>query len=504
MRENTTRRELLAGLAAVGAAGMAGCLASAPRSSRPECGQQLPAASPADSTLEGRLDADTSGDGIPDLLVHAHGLDPQRKHVFVSVEMDTAVECPREQFEFARQAFATAPIENPDGSTGLDIHFLVDDRSENATSEESDVPSYEIPQQFHWQTMTTDGFDHRHRGHRHLVLTTNIGDNGWFGNEFVLATEPGRQARLVDLLAAQCAGRFHKQIETHESRDATLEPLWLPDENEVSIDRLHEEIDWELVEKNLPKTTPSTYWYEQRYAHVAPDRDMPAPRNEVPEETDARHDTSGDGIPDELLMKADVFEDASPLRKNVFIEVDHLANVSRDAVQQRMEAVQSVFADAPVRNPDGSMGIDLHYVIEDEIPETDSIDLEDVVYQYKPTYFRHQGMGFFYIVFTETADDALGLYYQNSILTELEQSTVLHEIGHALGLRPHHDGVDDFAFTFPEYTSIMNYNAPSFGPLCFAGDGGHPASPNDWEIITEQLPYVVPSPSKLIYEVIIE
>jgi hypothetical protein len=448
-------------------------------------------------SIEGRLDTDTSGDGIPDLVLAAHDLDPERKHVFVSFDVDTEKDY-TSQLAFARRVFATAPIENPDGSTGIDVHFLANDT--DPVEEEAGLLTYNIPVYFHWNTETTSGFGRRHRGHRHLVLTDNLGFEGWMGNKFVLGVEPGLDGRLVDLLAAQFAGRFDPLIETGENGSTVLEELWFPDEKQVSIERLHAGIDWELVETNLSKTTPSTYWYEQRYAHMASDRSVPEPRTALPEDRGASHDTSGDGIPDSLLRTAEVFEDASPLRKNIFVEVDHLANVSRETVRQQMDMVQTVFADAPVRNPDGSMGIDLHYTIEDEIPETSSITMDDVTGRFRSTYFRHEGHGFFYLVFTELLEGASGTYDQESIVTEPNPATVLHELGHALGLLPFIDGVDDRRFTPAEYASVMNYNRPDFDPLYFSSGDGHPDAPNDWAHIDEQLDSRVPYPTDLLLE----
>lgn len=491
-----TRRGLLASLGALGTGGLAGCLA-APESGGAIWRQQLTALPPAELSVEGQLDADTSGDGIPDLVVAAHDLNPERKHAFVSIDVDTDRDY-TSQLAFARQVFATAPIANPNGSTGIDVHFLIHDSE--PVEEEAGALTYNIPVYFHWDTETTSGFDHRHRGHRHLVLTDNLGFDGWIGNKFVLGIEQGLDARLVDLLAAQFAGRFDPLIETGETGPAALEELWFPEEKEVSAGRLHAGIDWELVEANLPKTTPSTYWYEQQYAHMASDRFAREPRTELPEDRSIGHDTSRDGIPDSLLTTAEVFEDASPLRKNIFVEVDHLANVSRETVQQQMETVQTVFADAPVRNPDGSMGIDLHYTIEDEIPETNSITIDDVTGRLKSTYFRHEGQGFFYMVFTEVLEDANGTYDQNSIATEPNPATVLHELGHALGLLPFLDGVDDRKFTFVEHPSVMNYNRPDFDPLCFSSGDGHRDAVNDWELIDEQLADRVPYPTELMAE----
>lgn len=499
-----TRRGLLTTLTA-GAAGTAGCLVSAPETVG--CGEEVTSVLDTDAPIEDRLgsereyrlDRDRSGDGIPDLVLAANGFDPARKHAFVRVDLAVDVAC-HEQFDYARSVFADAPVDNPDGSTGIDVHFTVRDRTDETIPEEADVSNFSKAQRYHWKTEWTDGFDRRDRGHRHLVIEETVPFGGWYGNYLLLTIERGLNSRLVDLLAAEFAGRFDPLIPDEEAGDPGLEPLWFPDETGVSPQRLLAEIDWEVVEANLSSTTPSTRWYEERYAHLAPERDVPDPLSEPPENRDEYHDTSGDGIPDSLLESAEIFEDASPLRKNVFVEVDYLEGVSRDRVDRQMSKVAEVFAEAPVRNPDGSMGIDFHYVVSDEIPETVVLTLDRATRQFRREYFDRDGMGFIYVVFGEDVHEVRGRYGRGGfIITQPNFSTVLHEIGHSIGLDPRHDGIDDFEFSFEEYPSVMNYNSDTVvEPFAFSSGDAHPDAPSDWDIVERRLDDHVPRPSRLL------
>jgi uncharacterized repeat protein (TIGR01451 family) len=92
-------------------------------------------------------DEDTDGDGIPDcwelngvdwnhdgiidLALPAMGANPLRKDIFVEADYMTNGVKSRKPIQAAldqvRDAFATAPVNNPDGSTGISLHLQVDE-----------------------------------------------------------------------------------------------------------------------------------------------------------------------------------------------------------------------------------------------------------------------------------------------------------------------------------------------------------------------------------------
>jgi hypothetical protein len=76
---------------------------------------------------------DVDRDGTVDLDLPAMGADPERKDLFVEVDymVDPAGTPYRPRGASTRlvvQAFENAPIENPDGSTGIDLHVTVDEQ----------------------------------------------------------------------------------------------------------------------------------------------------------------------------------------------------------------------------------------------------------------------------------------------------------------------------------------------------------------------------------------
>jgi hypothetical protein len=525
MADRSGRRQFLVGIAGLGTVAIGGCAARAPSggSEATPSEETAPGNSSSEQTPSGEtptgedgrqslpelgsdMETDTSGDGIPDLLVEridaVEGLDPYRKNVLVEVDPVIGVEY-RESLAFARSVFADAPVENPDGSTGIDVHFVVDDPIPRA-----DTSAF-VQRDYHFGRYDTSVFDRRHRGFRHLVLLDSLSPDDWYADRFFMATEADRGGRLVDVLAAHVAGRFDPLVaDAADARDADADaqdadadttdtqgedtgPLWLPDREDPTADALLAAIDWELLAENLPKAAPSTWWYERKYAHLAEGSEESAPdateADLGPAVGEPDKDTSGDGIPDRLLLNADVFEGASPLRKNVFVEVDHTTGVPRQVVEQRMREIEAVFADAPVRNPDGSMGIDVHYVIEDAIEVEGVIDAGSAD-EFRTEHFDRLLKGYYYMVFVPNLENVAGrASHQGEILfTEPRPSTPLHELGHALGLYATRPGVDQRRYPFEEYPSAMNYNAPPHA-LVFADDTAHPVAPNDWAVIERLL-----------------
>jgi len=514
MRDPQSRRRFLKAGLGLGTVAVAGCGARPP-SDGSESDQSGPDRTPTASAtrsdptptdtdepslpeLGDDLETDTSGDGIPDLLVERiadeEGLgavDPYRTNVFVEVDHVEGVDS-GEALSFARSTFADAPVENPDGSTGIDVHFVVDEPIPQAGSTAA------IQRDYHFGFDGTSVFDRRHRGFRHLVVFDDL-SAGWYADPFVLAVESGRGGRLVDALAAHLAGRFDPLVAAGATTES--DRLWLPGAEDATAAQLLDAIDWDLVARNLPKAAPSTRWYERKYAHLPPDSDVPPPdateEDLGPAVGDPEKDTSGDGIPDRLLVNADVFEGADPLRKNVFVEVDYERGVPRETVEQRMREIQTVFADAPVRNPDGSMGIDVHYVVSDELAIDGQITREDAD-TFRTEHFDRLLEGYFYMMFVEDFAEVAGVATQsgNILFAEPSASTALHELGHALGLYPIRPGVDQRRYPFTEYPSVMNYNAPRHA-LVFADDTAHPEAPNDWAIIERLLPDEQPPMSLL-------
>jgi len=523
MHDPPSRREFLATALMLGSVGVAGCGSQSPNGESGESTptptdeptsteestpspteQSTPTEDPSLPELGTDFETDASGDGIPDLLVEPIAdeedideINPYRKNVLVEVDRVEGVAA-EETLSFARSVFADAPVENPDGSTGIDVHFVVD----GSVPQVDTAPS--IPIDYHFGRDRTSVFDRRHRGFRHLVVLNEL-YTGWYADTWVLAVEDGQGGRLVDALAAHLAGRFDPLAgaESEGAGDAMTDQLWLPDAADATADQLHEAIDWNLVAEHLPATTPSLHWYERKYAHLPENSEVPPPdatEDDLgPAVGEPDKDTSGDGFTDEELLEADAFEqfEPDPLRKNVFVEVDYQEGLSRDLVEQRMQEIQAVFANGPVRNPDGSMGIDVHYVISDELDVDGAVDRE-AADTFRTEHFDRLLQGHFYMVFVENLSEVAGVatQYGEVMFAEPGPLTALHELGHALGLYPTRPGVDQREYSFREYPSAMNYNSPRHA-LVFATEGGDPITPNDWAVMERLLSDEQPNSSLL-------
>lgn len=434
------------------------------------------------------LETDTSGDGFADLLLQQLDVDPYRRHVFVSVDPVGSVNVDP-LLEHTRSAFAAAPVENPDGSTGIDVHFAVGDampesRLGPGTPFESDL--HELRFGHH----ESRSFDERHRGHRHVVVTDDAGADGWVATRFSMAVDTASNAQLSNLLAAQMGGAFNPTIENG------MDPLSV--DADVSPDAFVADVDWTTVTEHLPETTPSTKFYEEHYAHLSEDREVETVES-IPEDPDPEQDLAGDGIPDRHIIESDLFEGATPLRRNIFFEVQRTPHVSKSTVERLMNLLTEFFAEAPIRNPDGSLGIDVHYVDEGVMAKheepIDGSDLSKILFD----DFERRRKGYHYLLFAqEMAENLAGRAVEDVLGTVTVPGTMLHEIGHSIAFGAGLVGVDDRQKTFAEYPSSMNYNAPR-SAYCFSNDWTLD-SRDDWAYLAENMADEAPATYRIDQE----
>ncbi|WP_226010849.1 hypothetical protein [Halomicrobium salinisoli] len=210
-------------------------------------------------------------------------------------------------------------------------------------------------------------------------------------------------------------------------------------------------------------------------------------------------DTDGDGLPDGVEVACDgTFPGADPLHQDIFVEVDGTAgtNVSEDTV----DAVRETYADAPVENPDGERGIDLHLRFDDaDLPEAGTVystnrsDAADV-YDYRDRFFDHRGDGYYYVLLTdEVAFDGETRYVgagrpgvaamETFHRGDTDASLFMHEFGHALGIDAARDGVDEERYTAAEYDSVMNYNG-LYDQLSYSA-GDDEVGRDEWAFVAE-------------------
>lgn len=190
-------------------------------------------------------------------------------------------------------------------------------------------------------------------------------------------------------------------------------------------------------------------------------------------------DTDGDGLDDNLEVdRTDVLTDADPARMDVYVEIDYHSRCSIPRAQYH-RVVRS-FDSAPVVNPNGEAGIDLHLYFDDRV---DDRDLE---------YWNRSDAGYFHVYLSPDVEGQMGEAFHRSAVVECagtgtEQGAIfMHELGHLLGLRPDvYEGID--SETYPErgYPSAMNYNTHEM--YGFSNGNAGPQDFDDWRYIDENM-----------------
>ncbi|MFY2559937.1 hypothetical protein ACN469_20125 [Corallococcus terminator] len=174
---------------------------------------------------------------------------------------------------------------------------------------------------------------------------------------------------------------------------------------------------------------------------------------------------------------------ANARRKDIFVEADYYPN--QRPTQAMLNRVITAFANAPVTNPDGSTGITLHIVVDQQIAAADADqDLNPVWTDFdviKGKYFAALRAPYFhYMVFAKQYDggfssgNSRGIPAHDFVVTvasfngtELQLAgTLMHELGHNIGLR--HGGNDDSHYK-PNYLSVMNYEYQFYARVKVAG-----------------------------------
>jgi hypothetical protein len=212
-------------------------------------------------------------------------------------------------------------------------------------------------------------------------------------------------------------------------------------------------------------------------------------------------DTDGDGLPDGLEVHAtETFPGADPLRRDIFLEVDYMREYRIPTSVKR--TVRSRFANAPVENPDNTTGIDLHIVRSNQVPYQRILD-DETYLQYMTEQFDHRREGYYYAVLIDKTSmpsdvapnrnvfDGSGSPGEITVTgtagTDRIGNVFMHELGHAIGLRPNDfEGIDGTGVGFDTYPSVMNYNAPS-GFLGYSDGTNGPNDFDDWEFIENNM-----------------
>lgn len=201
-------------------------------------------------------------------------------------------------------------------------------------------------------------------------------------------------------------------------------------------------------------------------------------------------DTDGDAIIDRIEVDGDALADgtsfsleaygASPFHKDIFVYINWTKGA--DPHQAAVDMVTAAFASAPGLNTDLTPGINVHFLPGGEIPDQRDLPLteEELVGIRNQFFPQTYSFPFHYVIFSDYlqgrdasgySPNIPGLNFEVTLklirdeptegLTLLgEAGTIMHELGHNLGLR--HGGDDDENFK-PNYFSVMNYLYQFYG-----------------------------------------
>ena len=211
-------------------------------------------------------------------------------------------------------------------------------------------------------------------------------------------------------------------------------------------------------------------------------------------------DTDGDGYPDGMEVRCEgAVPGADPLRTDIYVEVDSTqAGTLSDSVRA---SIVETFDDAPVSNPDGSTGIDIHLVTDDtDLPVNGTVYSKhragpaNDVYDFRANHSEYRAEGYYYVLVTDdvayNGDDYFvgagrpeiaAMERYNS--TTVTASLFMHEFGHAMGLDAHQDGIDEKRYSRAEYDSVMNYNG-LYRQLSYS-NGTDSVGRDEWQFVAQ-------------------
>jgi hypothetical protein len=222
-------------------------------------------------------------------------------------------------------------------------------------------------------------------------------------------------------------------------------------------------------------------------------------------------DTDGDGFWDgvEASDIEIIGEEGDPLKKDVYVKMDRTENVG-ELDQESINKLITAFENAPVQNPNGT-GINLHlYSGKDVINAPDSMSLQEYYEDYYDSeeVYGVKTMGFYHVLLVDeiegqnentvglTAPQITGMLVERRSNSGLTGSTIMHELGHNLGLYPdEYSGIDSTIKDWEEYPSVMNYNRPRNSKHIYTFSSGEGF--DDWGEIVDSLPQEKPSSESL-------
>jgi hypothetical protein len=170
-------------------------------------------------------------------------------------------------------------------------------------------------------------------------------------------------------------------------------------------------------------------------------------------------DTDGDGLLDGWEVKGFRgvrLQDmgADPRHKDIFLELDVEQTADMPRVQRAIDRMHEIYSKAPVKNPDGRPGIDVHCFVDTRVPlwEKDGPSRQ----QMREFFFTPSRVGIFHWMHLAARGGGgqADCWSDQGSCAGAFECTLPHEFGHQLGLN--HGGGDGMN-GIPIYPSLMNY-----------------------------------------------
>lgn len=119
--------------------------------------------------------SDTDNDGLSDGLEVNNpsnlypNADPLRKDIYVEIDEMKDQKLPKYEAQKIVESYATAPIDNPDGSEGITLHLLYNET----------IPKEESTHKNQLDELSEEYFDRKKTGYHYMVVVKNVhADNG--------------------------------------------------------------------------------------------------------------------------------------------------------------------------------------------------------------------------------------------------------------------------------------------------------------------------------------
>ena len=161
--------------------------------------------------------------------------------------------------------------------------------------------------------------------------------------------------------------------------------------------------------------------------------------------------SSNDGLPD-IWKRGEIKPGGLDLKalgcrvghRDIVVEIERFENVDLTGVQHQMDRAAQYFASIPIKNPDGTVGIALHFIYAPPWPNKD----HDQIMGHFDDYFpRHEHRGIVHAMFAENGGPLVSAINGDRGHFNGHWQEFLHEFGHQLDLT--HAGF----YSSPSYNS---------------------------------------------------